>query len=300
MKQGRYDVLHSHHDIMSAVYLLASAGLPFRKRIIHVHNTSMSLPTPRRVKAALVRVPMRWICRHMADSVVGVSKDALESFIGKEAPDTAFHRVIHCAADTARFAQRRIAPNVFRRELGLAPNAKVLLFVGRIVDYKNPLFVIRMLEYLAANDPNIFAVFAGSGNQLEDVRELASQKRLEYRVRLLGFRDDVPDLMLSSDLLIWPSLEDPKEGLGLGIVEAQAAGLPVLMSRSVPEEAIVVPELVDVLPLAAGPKTWAYLALQILARSRPCSRESLAKVASSSFSLIASVSNLMALYDESL
>ena len=67
MKVGNYDILHCHHDIMSAAYLAASAGLPFRKRIVHVHNTSLSLPTQNRVKAELVREPMRQMCLRMAD-----------------------------------------------------------------------------------------------------------------------------------------------------------------------------------------------------------------------------------------
>ena len=103
--------------------------------------------------------------------------------------------------------------------------------------------------------------------------------------------------MVNSDVLIWPSVEEPKEGLGLGIVEAQAACLPILMSRSVPEEAIVVPELVEVLPLAAGAEQWANTVLRVLSGPRPDRNATRQKVASSSFSMAAGVSNLVALYD---
>jgi glycosyltransferase involved in cell wall biosynthesis len=113
---------------------------------------------------------------------------------------------------------------------------------------------------------------------------------------MLGFRNDVPELMMSSDVLMWPSLESPREGLGLGIVEAQAAGLPILMSRSVPDEAIIVPELVRVLPLAAGAGKWAEGVNELLQRSRLNRHEALARVEASSFSMAAGVSNFMALY----
>src|SRR3989442_5393018 len=73
MKQGRYDILHCHHDIMSAPYLLASVGLPIRKRIVHIHNTSVSLPTSSRTKDGLAREPMRQVCLRMADQIVGSS-----------------------------------------------------------------------------------------------------------------------------------------------------------------------------------------------------------------------------------
>jgi glycosyltransferase EpsF len=297
MKEGNYDILHCHHDVMSAAYLLASAGLPFQKRIVHVHNTAMGLPTPSRVKASLAREPMRQMCLRMADQIVGISKEALESLIGNREHDHARHRVVHYAVDTARFSGARVDKDGFRAEMGFSSDVKVLLFVGRIIDYKNPFLLLEMLEQMTEKGPAVVAVFAGTGKWEPELRAVVEQKGLENRVRLLGFRDDVHELMLASDLLVWPSLEQPKEGLGLGIVEAQAAGLPILMSRSVPEEAIVVPELVQVLPLSAGPKAWAEAALKTLREPHLPRSESLARVQASSFSLKQGVANLMALYD---
>src|SRR6267143_26123 len=128
MKQGRYDILHCHHDIMSAAYLAASAGLPFRKRIVHLHNTSLGLPTPSRFKADLAREPMRQMCLRMADQIVGISQEALESLLGNRERDPLRHQVVHYAVDTARFAAARPDRAEFRRALGLDPAAKILLF----------------------------------------------------------------------------------------------------------------------------------------------------------------------------
>ena len=297
MKQGRYDILHCHHDIMSAPYLLASVGLPIRKRIVHIHNTSVSLPTPSRTKAGLAREPMRQVCLRMADQIVGISSEALQSLIGNRQQDPKRHTVVHYAVDTARFAQARLDVTAFRESLGISPAAKILLFVGRIVEYKNPCFVVEILKHLVEMHSNVVAVFAGIGNRESDLREMAQREALEARVTLLGFREDVPELMLASDVLIWPSLEEPKEGLGLGIVEAQVAGLPILMSCSVPQEAIVVPGLVKVLPLRAGAQAWADAVIEILKRPQLRRDESRTKVESSSFSMEAGVGNIMALYE---
>ena len=95
---------------------------------------------------------------------------------------------------------------------------------------------------------------------------------------------------------MWPSLESPKEGLGLGVVEAQAAALPILISRSVPREAIVITDLVRVLPLAAGAEKWAAELYQLSVATRPSKAEALARIESSSFSMAAGVANIMALY----
>lgn len=296
MKRGRYDILHCHHDIMSAAYLAASAGLPIRKRIVHLHNTSLGLPTPSRFKAELAREPMRQVCLRMADQIVGISNEALESLLGSRELNPQRHHVVHYAVDTTRFAAARPNRGELRRVLGLDPASKIMLFVGRLVEYKNPCFVLEILERLMAAGENVAAVFAGAGDQEEKIRGMAREAGLEDRLRLLGFRDDIPELMLASDFLVWPGLEEPKEGLGLGIVEAQAAGLPVLMSRSVPAEAIVVPELVKVLPLSCGAKAWAKAALELMNDPRPGFEDALARVESSSFSMAQGVANLMALY----
>jgi glycosyltransferase EpsF len=299
MKTGGYDILHCHHDIMSAVYLAASAGLPFRKRIVQVHNTSLSLPTPNRVKADLVRAPMRQMCLRMADQIVGISEDALQSLVGTREAEPKRQTVVHYAVDTSRFAHCDAAAlrRVLGRELKIEPDTKILLFVGRMIGYKNPGWVVEMLAHLIQAGENVVAVFAGDGPQTSALRELAIKNSVQDRVHLLGFRDDVANLMLAADVLVWPSLEEPKEGLGLGIVEAQAAGLPIVMSRSVPLEAIVVQELVRVLPLAAGAKKWAEAAGETL--HQPCldRREALKQVEISSFSMTEGVRNLMALYE---
>jgi glycosyltransferase involved in cell wall biosynthesis len=296
MKRGRYDVLHCHHDIMSAVYLAAAAGLPFRKRIVHLHNTSLDLPTPSRLKADLAREPMRQMCLRMADQIVGISSEALESLLAGRERDPLRHRVVHYAVDTDTFAATRPDREGFRRALGLDTKIKILLFAGRLVEYKNPCFVLEILERLKADGENVAAVFAGAGNLQDEIHQRAKKKSLEERVRLIGFRDDIPELMRSADVLLWPSLEHVKEGLGLGIVEAQSAGLPIVMSESVPAEAIVVPGLVRQLSLSAGSDAWAGTALELMNSPRPGFAESLARVESSSFSMAQGVANLMSLY----
>lgn len=296
MQTGRYDILHCHHDVMSASYLLAAQGVPFRKRIVHVHNTSLSLPTPNRLKANLAREPMRQMCLRMADKIVGISRDALSSMTGSTVANGEQFEIVHYGVDTSKVRRAKADRCSLRDSFDLPHNAKILLFVGRMVEYKNPLFMLDILDHLRSQE-EVVAVFAGCGDQEERIRSVAESRTLQERVRVIGFRDDIPELMLNSDLLIWPSLESPKEGLGLGIVEAQAAGLPVLMSLSVPDEAVVVPELVDSLPLAGGSAKWAAKALEILQRQRPDPKDCLTKVEASSFSLPEGVKNLMGLYN---
>lgn len=294
---GGYDILHSHHDVMSAIYIFASAGLHLDKRIVHVHNTSLALPTSSVLKKALALEPMRLACLNWADRIVGVSSAALDAFLKGKVRKPGRDLVIHCGIDTAPLHRKPPVRQQFLRSHGFPDDARVLLFVGRMISYKNPLFVIDVLECLSRSHTEFCAVFAGAGPLVSEVNRIADSRCLGDKVRALGWHDDVPALMQACDLLIWPGLEDVKEGLGLAVVEAQAAGLPVLMSLNVPEDAIVLPELVSVLPLAAGASTWAEKVACMLNGVYPDREVSLATIEASSFFISQSAANILTLYE---
>jgi glycosyltransferase involved in cell wall biosynthesis len=297
MKQGSYDILHCHHDFVSAVYLWAALGLPIRKRIVHVHNTDEGLLTPGRIKQFILKEPMRQTCLRLADNVVGISKETLTKFT-RNANSRERDRVVYYAIDTARFHELTYTREEFRSNLGFLPNAKVLLFVGRMAPLKNPLFMVEVLAELAKTDDSIVAIFAGAGELESRVKDLAEEKGIGDKVKILGWRDDTATLMRLSDVLVFPRLEKPKEGFGLVLVEAQAAGLPIVASPSITEDVQVIPELFDIVPLAAGPRVWAQAVSRSLSR-RDISRDNcLARIESSSFSMDRALNSLLALYSD--
>lgn len=298
LKSGRFDILHCHHDVMSALPLVASIRLPLKQRIVHVHNTSLSLPTSSALKARLMRLALREICLR-ADRVVGVSQEALDAMTGKAPTKLGRDEVVHCGIDPSRFERDEAKVADLRASFGFEPDAKILLFVGRMIPYKNPEFVVEMLSLLYRRDNRFAAVFVGRGPKEQEVRKLAEIRGLSDRVRVLGWRSDVPQVMHATDILVWPGVEHPKEGLGLGVVEAQAAGLPVLMSRNVPVEAVVLPALVKILPLDSGVVAWSNAVLETL-KPPPLSRAvALEKIRASSFAIASSAENIIRLYQSS-
>ncbi|MDQ1637037.1 MAG: hypothetical protein QOF62_376 [Pyrinomonadaceae bacterium] len=298
MKNGRYDILHCHHDFVSAIYLWAASGLPIRKRIVHVHNTDEGLLTPNPFKQFLLKEPMRQSCLRLADNVVGISQEALKNFTRNGGSQTNRDRVVYYGIDTSRFHELTCSREEFRASLGFLPNAKVLLFAGRMVPIKNPLFVVEVVAELAKADESIVAIFAGAGELESRVNHLAKERGIGDRVRTLGWRDDTPTLMRMSDVLVFPRLEEPKEGLGLVLVEAQAAGLPIVASPSITADVQVIPELFDFVPLAAGAQVWAEAVSKSLSRP-PISRENcLARIESSCFSTEQALNSLLALYSD--
>ena len=89
-------------------------------------------------------------------------------------------------------------------------------------------------------------------------------------VRFLGVRSDVADLMQAMDVFVFPSLY---EGLPVTMVEAQASGLPCIISDKVPPECILTEGLVNIMPLSASPEAWAEKILTMRAVPRTDRRE---------------------------
>ena len=126
--------------------------------------------------------------------------------------------------DPAPFEKATADRARFRRACGLPDDALVLLFGGRLVPEKNPLFAVDVLAQLRRMEPRAIAVFAGSGSHEQDVIVRARELSVENSVRLLGWRHDLAEIMSCCDWFILPHPEHPAEGFGLAIVEAQLAG----------------------------------------------------------------------------
>jgi glycosyltransferase involved in cell wall biosynthesis len=116
------------------------------------------------------------------------------------------------------------------------------------------------------------------------------------RIQFVGIRRDLKRLMYASDALLFPSRG---EGLGMVAVEAQAAGLPVLASTSVPRECVVVPQLVVFKELEAGAAQWAADLLQLAAQPKHIAQAN-QQVAASHFAINYSAGALLKLYSQGL
>jgi glycosyltransferase involved in cell wall biosynthesis len=262
--RGDYDVLHCHHDLISAIYLLASLGTPIRRRIVHVHNAGEALPTPSRLKQRLYREPLRRVCLAFADRIIGISNHTLETFLAGRARRPERDAVHYCGLDPTPFQNVAADRAGFRRQWDLPEDALILLFGGRLVQDKNPVFVVDVLANLRCIEPRAVAVFAGAGSQEPDVLVRARELGVENSVRLLGWRNDLPEIMSCSDWFILPRPEDPLEGFGIAIVEAQLAGLRMLLSRGIPDDPLLSTASFRRLPLSDGPTKWANEAVALL------------------------------------
>jgi glycosyltransferase involved in cell wall biosynthesis len=201
-------------------------------------------------------------------------------------------QVLHCGIDLQPF-RRMEAREEVRASLEIAADETVIGHVGRLDTPKNHTFLVEVAAEAARRSPRLRLLLVGEGPARPLIEERVRALGMASRTIFLGSRADVPHLLLAMDVFVFPSLW---EGLGLAAIEAQAAGLPCVISECVPVEADVAPELVHRLPLAAGAPAWAE-ALAVIARNRITSQAgALASVENSDFNIERSMEGLYALY----
>ncbi|MDR1533911.1 MAG: glycosyltransferase [Planctomycetota bacterium] len=284
-----YAAVHLHTSFWSgflAERLARERGTPVIA--VHAHSTMADLEDPGEREAA-VRLHERLkreFTPELATHFCACSAAAAAWLFGPQI-DRGRIRILKNAVDLDKFAFNPGVRERVRKELGLG-DSPVLGYAGRFSYQKNPEMLLEIFRLVQIRNPRARLLLAGDGPRLEPVRRLAGELSLTGKALFLGRRGDVAELLQAMDVFLLPSRF---EGLGLALVEAQAAGLRCLASERVPVEAKLTP-LLTFLPLDPG--VWAEAALEPdSGRDR---REGAALVAEAGYSLQEAAKILARLY----
>lgn len=129
--------------------------------------------------------------------------------------------------DVKAIAATKVNLKAKRADLGIPADATVILSVGELNTNKNHKVVLQALREI--HKQNIYYVICGIGNKAQELKDLAKASGLEDRFKLLGYRTDVWQIMKMADLFVFPSF---REGLPVSLMEAMAAGLPIIASNT--------------------------------------------------------------------
>ncbi len=240
-----YHVLHSHTRSYASLYL-PQARRHGVMTIIHSHSTSTGGGVRGAVKSVL-QLPLRF----QADGLMACSRDAGEWLFGKTACRSERFILLPNGIDLDRFTVGREKRAQYRRELGLE-GRYVIGHVGRFYDVKNHSFLLDAFQKVHEREPDAVLLLVGVGPLQQAMAQKAVDLGVAEQVIMTGNRDDVPELLSAMDVFAFPSLW---EGLPVTVVEAQAAGLPCVLSDTITREVDVSP-LVERLPLG-DPELWA-------------------------------------------
>ncbi|GAB6122621.1 glycosyltransferase [Dysgonomonas termitidis] len=247
-----YKIIHGHCSELG-YYIYKEAhrrGLPFIAAHAHNEPHGLDIKTP-------VRNILKWRMRPYLTHYFTCSQGSAKWLFGKPLMEKAI--LFPNAIDTCRF----VFNPVKRKEIRVSYGWEGKLVIGNISRFsyqKNHLFLLDIFSIVARCESSALLVLVGSGGELQKrVKEKVLQLGLKNKVKIMGSRADIPDLLQGMDLFLFPSLF---EGLSVAQLEAQASGLKIINSTSVSEEGTIIPELVESLSLKLTAGQWAERVLQ--------------------------------------
>ena len=283
-KEHGYDFIHSHLPNAAMVYLKSAKKAGIRLRIQHSHNTSGGTNITKKTRNYVMK---RSANKH-ATHYFACSKLAGKYLFGNRAVRDGDVIIIPNCININRFLFS-LSTRQSTREALCLENSFVIGHVGRITPQKNQEFLIDIFSELYKIDDNAVLLLIGEGEDEVKTRQKAAKLGLESTVRFLGVRSDIPELMQAMDVFLFPSRF---EGLGIVLIEAQAAGLPAIASDVVPQE-VAVTDLISYMPLKEPAKAWAKAALALKGISRVDTSEMLLQ---GGYDIVSAAKELESLY----
>jgi glycosyltransferase involved in cell wall biosynthesis len=252
--KNSYDIVHSHvqHFNGYVLRLAKQAGVPIR--IAHSHNDTSVVEARSSRSRKLYFNLMKWLISRYATIGLAASRPSAHSLFGSNWEKDPRWRVLYCGVDLSPFRES-VDRQIARNQLGISINAFVVGHVGRFEEQKNHDFILEITNLLAKQDPEICLLLVGDGPLQAHIKEKVERMNLRDHVVFAGVRSDVPQLMLGvMDTFLLPSLY---EGLPLVLMEAQAAGLPCVLSDVITQEVDIETMTIQRLSLSQTSSTWS-------------------------------------------
>lgn len=244
IEHPEYHIIHGHVRSTAAIYLKI-ANRHGLVTIAHSHSTSNGSGIEAMIKD-IMQIPIR----DTADYLFACSDKAGEWLYGKKAILQKKYKMIPNGIDLKLFAFNEEKRKCIREKLGIAKDTFVVGHVGRFTAPKNHKFLIELFaEYHRINQKSKL-LLVGNGDLFETVKQQIIQLEISKDVILVGSKDNTEDYYQAMDVFVFPSLW---EGLPVSVVEAQANGLPCLISDVITYD-VNLTDLVRYLPLDSKQK----------------------------------------------
>lgn len=251
VKENKFDIVHIHSDLAFKMFIegLAAKRAGAKNIIFHSHCTGVD-GDHRKIKEIAHK-----ICRLFLGEI-GTVFFACSKLAGKWMYVNSLQDkvvVINNAVDCQKFKFSKNIRDEYRKKLMLNEDEILIGHVGRFMYQKNHQFIIKIFKQYNKINSNSKLLLVGEGEFEDEIKNIVNNINLESKVIFLGVTDCVNNYMQAMDLFLLPSLF---EGLPVVGIEAQAAGLPCLLSDSITKETNLF-GLVEFMSLNENEKKWA-------------------------------------------
>jgi glycosyltransferase involved in cell wall biosynthesis len=230
LRRARPHIVHTHAakagtlGRLAAVLAFRPARRPVLVHTFHGHSLSGYFSARRNAVFASIE---RFLARR-TDRLIAVSEQVRDELVALGVAGHEKFEIVRLGLDLSRFrvpdqarAERRAA---FRADVGIPSDARLVTLVARLVPIKRVDRFLRVANLLAS-EPNISFLIVGDGELRDHLRNSTEASSLGNRLFWAGFRRDMPDVYFASDVVVQTS---DNEGTPVALIEAMAAGLPVV------------------------------------------------------------------------
>ena len=220
-KENKYDILHCHSPIGGVLARLAFKE--FRKKggklIYTAHGFHFFKGAP--IKNWLIFYPIEKLCARYTDCLITINKEDYK--IAQKFKTKKVTYIPGIGIDTEKIKNIKRDREILNK-FGIKDEV-VLVSVGELSDRKNHKVILEALEKI--EDDYIY-IICGQGEKKEELVNLSKKLKIQNKVKFLGYRQDIKEILKASDIFCFPSKQ---EGLPVALMEAMASGLPVVCSN---------------------------------------------------------------------
>lgn len=239
--------IHNYHAFTTYLQVLGAKWAGMHTIIVHSHNSNSVHP--------YLHLCFRNALNYFNINRFACSKVAAQWMFGEKAEKTL---IINNGIILDDFSFNKNARIELRKNIGISDDELVIGHIGRFNSQKNHTFPLSIFQEIHKINRQTKLLLVGKGELEESIKKMITKLRLDDSVILLGIRDDIPKLLSCFDVFLFPSLY---EGLSVVLVEAQASGLPCIISDTNSSE-IKLTENIHMLSLNDPPRIWANKVLE--------------------------------------
>lgn len=261
LKKNHYNIVHiqsgSIYSLMSASKICYYNGI--KHIIVHSHCGGF-----KNIKYLIIKILSKHNMNKYPTEYWACSKLAAEWKFPRNIIKRKKFKVMKNAIDTTKIYYSEKLRKEARGKLNIKKNQHIIGHIGRFSIQKNHNFLIEIFNEISKKDDNAILLLIGSGELEKEIRKKVELLNLNHKVKFLGIRNDINELLNAMDIFLLPSFF---EGLPVVGVEAQATGLMVVTSDNVTKE-LPIQDLVEYCKLEKSAEEWAKLVCNHLKKSQ--------------------------------
>ena len=231
MEEHVFALVHCHNPMSAALTRVAAKTSGTGPVLYTAHGFHFYQGAP--LHMWLIYGSMEWFLSFLTDQQICINKE--DYFFAKHFfHDRRISYIPGVGINTGKIHEISVDRKEKRRKLGIPEDAIVLVSAGEMIPRKNQAVILKALAELnrdrsadGTEKPKYFCVICGHGELQENLLTLAKELKVEQQVIFPGYREDLWEIYKASDIFVFPSLQ---EGLPAALLEAMAAGLPVVCS----------------------------------------------------------------------